>query len=187
MAPPPARIVVSGLTLDYVNPETGVAHRAVEGLDLAIAAQEFLSVCGPSGCGKSTLLAAIAGFLRPTAGTITMDGQAVTGPSAERGVVFQEYALLPWMTVLDNAALGLKLRGVPKKERYEEARRFLALCGPPPRLCRAGASRSPPPSCTSSMDGRSRGRTPTDSGAPSWGSAVSGARSGRSGRCRACG
>jgi len=121
------RIVVSGLTLDYVNPETGVGHRAVEGLDIAIAAHEFLCVVGPSGCGKSTLLAAIAGFLRPTAGTITMDGAPVSGPSAERGVVFQEYALLPWMTVLDNAALGLKLRGMPKKERYEEARRFLAL------------------------------------------------------------
>jgi NitT/TauT family transport system ATP-binding protein len=122
-----AKIVVTGLALDYVNPETGAAHRAVEGLDLAVAADEFLCVLGPSGCGKSTLLAAIAGFLRPTHGTITMDGRAITGPGAERGVVFQEYALLPWMTVLDNAALGLKLRGVPRKERYEQARRFLAI------------------------------------------------------------
>ena len=122
-----SKIVVSGLALDYVNPETGVGHRAVEGLDLTIASHEFLCVVGPSGCGKSTLLAAIAGFLRPTSGSITMDGHAVAGPSAERGVVFQEYALLPWMTVLDNAALGLKLRGMAKKDRYEEARRFLAL------------------------------------------------------------
>ena len=121
------KIVVSGLVLDYVNPETGDAHRAVEQMDLSIAPHEFLCVVGPSGCGKSTLLAAIAGFLRPTAGSITMDGQPVTGPSAERGVVFQEYALLPWMTVLDNAALGLKLRGMAKKDRYAEARRFLAL------------------------------------------------------------
>ena len=123
----PAKIVVSGLTLDYVNPETGHGPRAVEGLDLRVTPHEFLCVVGPSGCGKSTLLAAIAGFLRPTAGSITMDGAPVTGPGAERGVVFQEYALLPWMTVLDNAALGLKLRGMPRQQRYEEARRYLAI------------------------------------------------------------
>lgn len=122
-----AKIVVRALALDYVNPETGAAHRAVENLDLAVAADEFLCVLGPSGCGKSTLLAAIAGFLQPAHGTITMDGRTITGPGAERGVVFQEYALLPWMTVLDNAALGLKLRGMPRRERYAEARRFLAL------------------------------------------------------------
>ena len=123
----PAKLVVRGLALDYVNADTGASHRAVEGLDLEVAPDEFLCVLGPSGCGKSTLLSAIAGFLRPTAGSISMDGRPVTGPGAERGVVFQEYALLPWMTVLDNAALGLKLRGVPRGQRYEEARRFLAL------------------------------------------------------------
>ncbi len=121
------RIVIRDLVLDYVNAETGVGHRAVEGLDLDVARNEFLCVLGPSGCGKSTLLSAIAGFLKPTAGTIAMDGAPVTGPSAARGVVFQEYALLPWMNVLDNAALGLKLRGVGKVERYATARRFLAL------------------------------------------------------------
>ena len=122
-----AKIVVDDLALDYVNPETGACHRAVEHLDLRVAADEFLCVLGPSGCGKSTLLSAIAGFLRPTQGCIVMDGRPITGPGAERGVVFQEYALLPWMTVLDNAALGLKLRGMPKKERYAQARRFLTL------------------------------------------------------------
>ena len=121
------KIEVESLTLDYTNAETGVSHRAVEQLDLRVATDEFLCVVGPSGCGKSTLLSAIAGFLHPTQGSIMMDGRAITGPGAERGVVFQEYALLPWMTVLDNAALGLKLRGMPKKERYEEARRFLAI------------------------------------------------------------
>jgi NitT/TauT family transport system ATP-binding protein len=122
-----AKLVVTGLAVDYVNAETGASHRAVEGLDLTVAPDEFLCVLGPSGCGKSTLLAAVAGFLKPVHGSIMMDGRPVSGPGAERGVVFQEYALLPWMTVLDNAALGLKLRGVPRKERYEEARRFLAL------------------------------------------------------------
>jgi NitT/TauT family transport system ATP-binding protein len=121
------KLGIEGLVLDYANPETGASHRAVEGLDLDVAANEFLCVLGPSGCGKSTLLAAIAGFLRPTRGSIVMDGSPVSGPGAERGVVFQEYALLPWMNVLDNAALGLKLRGVPRDERYATARRYLAL------------------------------------------------------------
>jgi NitT/TauT family transport system ATP-binding protein len=125
--PARAKIVIEDLALDYANSETGVTHRAVEHLDLCVAADEFLCVLGPSGCGKSTLLAAIAGFLRPTHGRMAMDGRPITGPGAERGVVFQEYALLPWMTVLDNAALGLKLRGMPKRQRYDEARRFLAI------------------------------------------------------------
>ena len=122
-----AKIIVDDLTLDYVNADTGASHRAVEHFDLRVAGDEFLCVVGPSGCGKSTLLSAIAGFLRPAQGSIVMDGRPITGPGAERGVVFQEYALLPWMTVLDNAALGLKLRGMPKKQRYDEARRFLAI------------------------------------------------------------
>jgi NitT/TauT family transport system ATP-binding protein len=121
------KLSVADLTLDYVNPETGIGHRAVERLDLTVARNEFLCVVGPSGCGKSTLLSAIAGFIAPTAGTIEMDGRPVDGPGAERGVVFQEYALLPWMNVLDNAALGLKLRGMGKAERYEVARRFLGI------------------------------------------------------------
>jgi NitT/TauT family transport system ATP-binding protein len=123
----PAKLTIAGLALDYVNPETGAAHRAVEDLDLRVATNEFLCVLGPSGCGKSTLLAAIAGFIAPSRGSIVMDGRPVTGPGAERGVVFQEYALLPWMNVLDNAALGLKLRGIPRDQRYATARRFLAL------------------------------------------------------------
>jgi NitT/TauT family transport system ATP-binding protein len=123
----PDKIVVSHLALDYVNAESGVRHRAVENLDLRVATDEFLCVLGPSGCGKSTLLSAIAGFLPASAGCITMDGRLIVGPGADRGVVFQEYALLPWMNVLDNAALGLKLRGIPKKERDAEARRYLAL------------------------------------------------------------
>ena len=121
------KVSIAGLALDYVHPETGVRHRAVEHLDLDVAANEFLCVLGPSGCGKSTLLSAIAGFLMPAEGSIRMNGRPVTGPGAERGVVFQEYALLPWMNVLDNAALGLKLRGMPKSQRYDEARKFLAI------------------------------------------------------------
>ena len=123
----PVRIAIAGVALDYVNAETGARHRAVEHLDLDVRRDEFLCVLGASGCGKSTLLAGIAGFLKPAAGTILLDGRPITGPGADRGVVFQEYALLPWMNVLDNAALGLKLRGMPRAERYAVAQRFLEL------------------------------------------------------------
>jgi NitT/TauT family transport system ATP-binding protein len=121
------KIAIAGLALDYVNADTGERHRAVEHLHLDIRRDEFLCVLGSSGCGKSTLLAAIAGFLIPAVGSITMNGRAISGPGADRGVVFQEYALLPWMTVLDNAALGLKLRGMLRSERHMVARKFLAL------------------------------------------------------------
>ena len=121
------KIEIRDLTVDYVNEDRGERHRAIQSLTLDVRENEFLCVVGPSGCGKSTLIAAIAGFLRPAAGELTMDGRRITGPGADRGVVFQEYALLPWKTVIDNVALGLKLRGVPRAERHEVARRFLRL------------------------------------------------------------
>ena len=108
------KIEIRDLTIDYVNEDRGERHRAIESLTLDVRENEFLCVVGPSGCGKSTLIAAIAGFLRPAAGELTMDGRRITGPGADRGVVFQEYALLPWKTVIDNVALGLKLRGIPR-------------------------------------------------------------------------
>ena len=108
------KIVVSDLRLEYVNEETGQRHLAVQNLDLDVRENEFLCVVGPSGCGKSTLIAAIAGFLKPIAGRLEMNGRAIAGPGADRGVVFQEYALLPWLRVIDNVAFGLKMRGRPK-------------------------------------------------------------------------
>jgi NitT/TauT family transport system ATP-binding protein len=113
--------------LEYIKEEGRSRHLAVESISLDIQDKEFLVVVGPSGCGKSTLISAIAGFLKPTAGRILMDGKQITRPGADRGVVFQEYALLPWKRVIDNVALGLKFKGVPKAERYATARRFLAI------------------------------------------------------------
>jgi NitT/TauT family transport system ATP-binding protein len=124
---PEPKIVLRDLCVDYVNEDRGIRHRAIQSLTLDVHAGEFLCVVGPSGCGKSTLIAAIAGFLRPASGEALMDGRPITGPGADRGVVFQEYALLPWKTVIDNVALGPKLRGVPRAERHETARRFLRL------------------------------------------------------------
>ena len=126
-APGAAKISIGDLRLEYFNEDRGMRHVAVDALSLDIRRDEFLCVVGPSGCGKSTLIAAIAGFLKPRAGSLEMDGRPITGPGADRGVVFQEYALLPWMKVLDNVALGLKFKGIARAERHATARRFLAM------------------------------------------------------------
>src|SRR2546426_1791377 len=94
---------------------------AVRAIDFAVAPNEFAAVLGPSGCGKSTLLNMVAGFDRPTRGEVSFNGLPVTAPDPRRGVVFQEPALFPWYTVLDNVVFGLKTRGVPADERRSRA------------------------------------------------------------------
>jgi NitT/TauT family transport system ATP-binding protein len=89
---------------------------ALKDIDLAIAKGEFVCLLGPSGCGKSTLLNAVAGFSLPTGGDISVDGRPVTAPGPDRGMVFQEYALFPWMTVAQNIAFGLEVQKKPKGE-----------------------------------------------------------------------
>ena len=89
---------------------------ALQNIDLHIPDGQLVCLLGPSGCGKSTLLNAIAGFALPSSGAITAGGKLVTGPGPERGMVFQEYALFPWMTVEKNIGFGLEIKGVPKAE-----------------------------------------------------------------------
>lgn len=124
-----SKIKLENIRIEYSNEGTGVKHLAVENVSLDVHENEFLVVVGPSGCGKSTLLAAIAGFLKPVSGRLTMNGRDIDGPGADRGVVFQDYALLPWKTILENVAIGLKFRGVVKAERNKIAQSFLALAG----------------------------------------------------------
>jgi NitT/TauT family transport system ATP-binding protein len=102
---------------------------ALDGIDLEIAAGEFVVLVGPSGCGKSTLLDLLGGLTRPTGGRILMDGVPVTGPGLDRGIVFQQYALLPWRTAQGNVEFGLEATGVPRRERGARAREFLNLVG----------------------------------------------------------
>lgn len=102
---------------------------AVHRLDLKIARGEFLCIVGPSGCGKSTLLSMIAGLEQPTDGDIRVGKDRVTGPRRDIAMVFQEHAIFPWKTVLDNVAIGLKARGVGRKERNDAARRYIDMAG----------------------------------------------------------
>jgi len=106
-------IVVKHVNKIFSTPGRDVI--ALKDINLEIPRGQFVCLLGPSGCGKSTLLNAVAGFAPPSSGTITADGQLVKGPGPERGMVFQEYALFPWMTVEDNVAFGLEIKGQPKE------------------------------------------------------------------------
>jgi NitT/TauT family transport system ATP-binding protein len=123
----PVKISIRDLVVDYEPVEGAATHRALQQVSLDVQTNEFLCVVGPSGCGKSTLISAIAGFIAPRSGSIQMDGRVVDRPGADRGVVFQEYALLPWKNVLDNVALGLQFKGVPRAQRQQTARQYLEL------------------------------------------------------------
>lgn len=98
-------------------------------IDFTVESGQFVSIIGPSGCGKSSLLNMLAGFIEPTAGAIKVAGEKVFGPGPDRGVVFQDLALFPWLNVLDNVSLGLKIQGVEKTERIERSLEIIRLVG----------------------------------------------------------
>jgi NitT/TauT family transport system ATP-binding protein len=132
VSPPvtPAPEKVRGTRLTFRSavlgrPDAPVLHD----VDLDVAPGEILTVVGPSGCGKSTLLRTLAGLLPPLGGTAEADGSPLTGPSADRALVFQEDALLPWRTLRGNIELPLAIRGVPRSERRARAESWLARVG----------------------------------------------------------
>ncbi len=102
---------------------------ALQATDIDIAENEFITILGPSGCGKSTLLRIVAGLDTQTAGEVLLDGQRISGPGADRGMVFQSYTLFPWLTVLDNVCFGLRERGLPRDQQLAIAHDFLAKVG----------------------------------------------------------
>ena len=122
-----AKLVVEGVSKRFGAGEDAV--QALQPIDLAVGAGEFLTIVGPSGCGKSTLLNIVAGFETPTTGRATLDGKKITGPGPERGVVFQQGALFTWMSVLDNVAFGPHALGKSVAEAREVASHYIELVG----------------------------------------------------------
>ncbi len=123
-----ATLSVLDATVQFPSPSGG-GVTALDRVSVAVEPGGFVVALGASGCGKTTLLNLMAGFLPPTSGRVALGTALVTGPGAERGVVFQNDALFPWLSVLDNVAFGLRLKGTPKAERRERARAVLDLVG----------------------------------------------------------
>jgi NitT/TauT family transport system ATP-binding protein len=118
------------ITFEHVSVSFGDL-KVVEDVTFSIADREFVSIIGPSGCGKTTMMNIVAGFVKQTSGTVLLDGKPITGPGPERGVIFQEYGVFPWLTVKDNIAFGLNLSAnrVTNAEREEICARYMGLMG----------------------------------------------------------
>lgn len=124
-----AKISAQGIAKEYILARTRERMLALRDLSLEVRPGEFVVILGPSGCGKSTFLRMVAGLDHPTSGTLTMDGAPITGPGAERCMLFQSYALFPWMTARQNVEFGPEARGVPPQEYRPRAQHFLELVG----------------------------------------------------------
>ena len=122
------KIAFEAVSRDFAAPD-GSRFTALDRFSLDVADGEFVTVVGPSGCGKSTAMAIAAGLTLPTAGRVLVDGRPVRGPGPDRGVIFQQYALFPWLTVRRNVEFGLEIAGRPRAERRAIADRFIDLVG----------------------------------------------------------
>ena len=124
-----SRLLVEAVSRTFPGVRGGLPTRALEPTSLAVADNDFICLLGPSGCGKSTLLRIVAGLDTPTTGRVLLDGAPVTGPGADRGMVFQSYTLFPWLTVKDNICFGLREKAVPAAEQERVARHYVERVG----------------------------------------------------------
>lgn len=123
-------ISISNVQKQFVNPQ-GETVKALSNVCLQIEPGSFISLIGPSGCGKSTLLRLIAGLISPDGGAVTLDGESVTGPGSDRGFMFQDHTLFPWLNIYDNVAFGLRARGIYQEcaDRVQELIELVGLKG----------------------------------------------------------
>ena len=153
-----SKLAIEGVGRTFPGVRGGAPTEALQPTSLAVADNDFITILGPSGCGKSTLLRIVAGLDTPTTGRVLLDGAPVTGPGADRGMVFQSYTLFPWLTVRENICFGLRERGMPQARQDEIARALTSTRSASPassttiRRCSRAA-------CSSAR--RSRARSPT--------------------------
>jgi len=128
----PNVLELKGVSKSFVNPDGRLFH-AIKDVDLVVKDEpgvgEFRVFLGPSGCGKSTILNIVAGLFAPTSGEALLRGAPIAGPGPDRGMVFQSYSSYPWLSVLDNVAFGLMLRGIPRRDREATARTWIKKVG----------------------------------------------------------
>lgn len=129
MSGPQAFITFRNVSKSFRDAREGRVVHALDNISMDIHRGAFVTVIGPSGCGKTTLLNILAGFEQPGAGRVFLDGQSIDRPGADRGVVFQEYALFPWLTLRQNVEFGPRERGVPTSLMHEVTDRTLAMVG----------------------------------------------------------
>ena len=122
-------LTCTNLSMTFTNPQTGAAVEALKDINFTLKQGELLSVLGPSGCGKTTLLNMIAGFVNPTAGTISLGDTAIEGPGLERGMVFQQGALFEWLPVAKNVDFGLRMKKQDEKEAVALVEKWLEIVG----------------------------------------------------------
>jgi NitT/TauT family transport system ATP-binding protein len=125
----PVRISFEHVSVEFQT-QSSTLH-VVDDVSYDIRDREFVAIIGPSGCGKTTMLNIVAGFVQPSTGRVVLDGKPVSGPGPDRGVIFQEYGVFPWLTVKENIAFGLKMRAnrVREKEREAICQRYMQLMG----------------------------------------------------------
>lgn len=125
----PAHVAIDCRNIRFQYGVSPSSPPVISELAMRISGGDFVCILGKSGCGKTTLLNIIAGFLRPTSGHVIVEGRQVEGPDPQRGMVFQEYSLFPWLTARGNIEFGLRMSGVPKAQRRDTADRYLELVG----------------------------------------------------------